>query len=181
MGNYSELMELEKLVYSCRKCPELNVKEPYTALFGQGNPDAKIMFVAQSPCELCVIKQKVFYKGSGAVLDMVLENIGEDRSTVYITNVCKCHTPNNRVNTKEEIENCRPFLDKEIEIVKPKIIVPLGKQAFDWFGCSAWLKREKRDGYDLYPVSHPARIARRPDLLVDYLRGFDWLKEVIEK
>jgi len=59
--------------------------------------------------------------------------------------------------------------------------VPLGKQAFDWFGCSAWLKRQKRDGYDLYPVSHPARIARRSDLLDDYLRWFDWLKEVIGK
>ncbi len=172
-----ELSELEDEVYNCRKCPGLNIEKPHTAVMGQGNPDARLMFVAQNPCELCAIYNKIFYKGSGEVLDKGLSRIGENRETVYITNVCKCHTPKNRRNNKIEIDNCRPFLEKEIEIIKPEIIVPLGKQAFNWFDCSDWYKMEERDDYKIYPVSHPAFIIRNQEMLDEYLEKWNLLKD----
>lgn len=173
-----ELLELEDEVYNCRKCPGFNIEKPYTAVMGQGNPDARLMFVAQNPCELCAVERKIFYKGSGEVLDKCLSRIGENRLTVYITNVCKCHTPKNRKNNKQEIDNCRPFLEKEIEIIKPEIIVPLGKQAFSWFGCADWYKMIERADYKIYPVSHPAFISRNLDLLNEYLEKWDALKKI---
>lgn len=172
-----ELAELEDEVYNCRKCRGLNIEKPHTAVMGQGNPDARLMFVAQNPCELCAVERKIFYKGSGEVLDKGLNRIGENRSTVYITNVCKCHTHKNRRNNKQEIDNCRPFLEKEIAIIKPEIIVPLGKQAFNWFGCRDWYKMEKRNNHKIYPVSHPAFIIRNLDLLDEYLEKWDVLKD----
>jgi len=172
-----ELAEIEKLVYNCRKCRGLNIEKPHTAVMGQGNPDGRLMFVAQNPCELCAIYRKIFYKGSGEVLDKGLSRIGENRSTVYITNVCKCHTHKNRRNNKQEIDNCRPFLEKEIAIIKPEIIVPLGKQAFNWFGCRDWYKMEKRNNHKIYPMSHPAFIIRNPEMLDEYLEKWDVLKD----
>lgn len=172
-----ELTEIEKLVYNCRKCSELNIKLPNTSLMGQGNPEARLMFVAQNPCELCAIERKIFYKGSGEVLDKGLCRISENRLTVYITNVCKCHTPNNRKIRKLEIDNCKPFLEKEIEIIKPEIIVPLGKKAFNWFDCVDWYKMIERDDYKIYPMSHPAFIIRNSDLLDEYLEKWDVLKD----
>lgn len=171
-----ELAELEDEVYNCRKCSGLNIEKPHTAVMGQGNPDARLMFVAQNPCDLCAIYRKIFYKGSGEVLDKGLQRIGENRSTVYITNVCKCHTPKNRRNNKQEIDNCRPFLEKEIKIIRPEIIVPLGKQAFNWFDCADWYKMEERNNHKIYPVSHPAFIIRNLDLLDEYLEKWDLLR-----
>ena len=171
-----ELTEIEKLVNNCRKCPELNIKIPNTSLMGQGDPDARLMFVAQNPCELCTVESKIFYKGSGDVLDKGLDIICENRKTVYITNVCKCHTPNNRKIRKLEIDNCKPYLEKEIEIIKPEIIVPLGKKAFNWFECTNWNKIIKRDDYQIYPMSHPAFIIRKPELLKEYLEKWEILK-----
>ncbi len=172
-----ELAEIEKLVYNCRKCSELNIELPNTSLMGQGDPEARLMFVAQNPCELCTIERKIFYKGSGEILDKGLCRINENRSTVYITNICKCHTPNNRKIRKLEIDNCKPFLEKEIETIKPEIVVPLGKKAFNWFECIDWNKMIMRDDYKIYPMSHPAFIIRNSDLLDEYLEKWDVLKE----
>ena len=177
MTKISELKALEEEIKSCRKCLGLNVKSPCIALAGQGNPDARLMFVAQSPCELCAIKQKVFYKGSGDILDLCLHRIKESSDSVYITNICKCHTPNNRPNKKLEIENCKPFLEKEIEIIKPEIIVALGKQAADWFGITNWNKFESWRGKTVYTIAHPAFIMRNPNLRAEYFKALDVLKK----
>lgn len=176
MNKKYEIRKLKKMVRKCRKCPGLNIKKPNIALMGQGNPDARLMFVAQSPCELCALKQKIFYKGSGVILDKGLKRINESRKTVYVTNVCKCHTPNNRRNTASEIQNCREYLEKEIEIVEPEIIVALGKEAYKWFKCSEWGEMEKRENYYVYALAHPAFIIRRPYLLDEYLKEWDVLK-----
>ncbi len=171
------IRKLEKIVCKCRRCLELNIKSPNIALMGQGNPDARLMFVAQSPCELCALKQKIFYKGSGVILDKGLKRINESRKTVYITNVCKCHTPHNRRNNTSEINNCSQYLEREIEIVEPEIIVALGKEAFKWFKCSEWNEMEKRENYNVYALTHPAFIIMRAYLLEEYLSEWEMLKE----
>ncbi len=177
MNKRKEMGKIKKMVKSCRRCPRLNIAPPNIALMGQGNPDARLMFVAQSPCELCALKQKIFYKGSGVILDKGLKRINESRKTVYITNVCKCHTPNNRRNTVSEINNCSQYLEKEIKVVEPEIIVALGKEAFKWFECSKWNEMEKRETYKVYALTHPAFIIRRAYLLNKYLKEWEMLKE----
>jgi len=176
-NNGGELKAVETDIKNCRKCPEFNIKSPYISLAGQGNPDARLMFVAQSPCELCAVRQKVFYKGSGEIFDMCLREINEKRSSVFITNVCKCHTPNNRPNNKAEIDNCRHFLEKEIEIINPKIIIALGKQAKDWFGITDWNKFEDWQGRVVYALAHPAFIMRNPGMKGEYFKAWDALKK----
>lgn len=99
------------------------------ALCGEGNLNAKLMLVAQAPGENEDREGVMFIGPSGKVLDELLSKTGIDRKEVYMTNLVKCMLPKYRRPKKDEIESCSRFLDREIELVNPKVIVPLGHYA----------------------------------------------------
>lgn len=144
---------------------------------GQGNTNARVMLVAQAPGQEEDRRGEMFLGRSGQVLNRLLETAGVRRSQFYMTNLLKCVVPKNGKPREWEIERCAPFLEREIEIVAPEIIVPLGYYAtrhlLTEYGVT--LPPDRKDythiygvlhyaaGQKLYPLTHPAALLYRPD------------------
>lgn len=125
----TELEVLRKEVCDCKKCPELASTRTQT-VFADGNPGANLMIVGEAPGFNEDKKGLPFVGDAGELLDNILRACGWDRQKdVYITNTIKCRPPSNREPTEEESINCRGYLDKQIELVKPKFLLLLGSVA----------------------------------------------------
>ncbi|MGB7219633.1 MAG: uracil-DNA glycosylase [Vicinamibacterales bacterium] len=137
-------------------------------VFGVGSPTAELMFVGEAPGHDEDVQGIPFIGRAGQLLTKIIEAIGLKRDDVYIANVIKCRPPENRNPEPDEIETCEPFLFQQIDIIKPKVIVALGK-----FGAQTLLKTlepisklrgrvfEYR-GSKLVPTFHPAYLLRNP-------------------
>lgn len=101
-------------------------------VIGEGSYDAHILFIGEAPGKNEAATGKPFCGASGKVLDQLLEGIGLDRKTVYITNIVKDRPPENRDPKPEEIELYAPFMDRQIEIIQPKVIATLGRFAMEY-------------------------------------------------
>lgn len=98
-------------------------------VFGVGRPDAELMFVGEGPGEQEDLKGEPFVGRAGQLLTQLIEGIGLTRADVYIANVVKCRPPGNRDPRPDEIEACAPWLDRQLELIRPKVIVTLGNFA----------------------------------------------------
>ena len=139
-------------------------------VFGSGNPNAELMFVGEAPGADEDEQGEPFVGRAGQLLTKIIEAIGMQRSDVFIANVIKCRPPNNRPHEPDEIATCEPFLFKQIDAIKPKVIVALGTHA-----AHALLKVDTtisklrgqvidyRGGIKLIPTFHPAYLLRSPD------------------
>ena len=103
------------------------------AVLGEGNPHAEIMFIGEAPGQKEDELGRPFVGAAGQFLDQLLESIGLKRADVYISNVVKYRPPGNRDPTPEEKEQCMPWLKQEIALIKPAVIVPLGRHALGHF------------------------------------------------
>jgi len=130
MNKQKEMETLTKEIQDCKKC-DLN-KTRKNPVVGEGSLNAKIMFIGEAPGFNEDKKGRPFVGQAGKILDELLESINLKREEVYITNVLKCRPPNNRNPIKEEIKSCAPYLSRQIEIIKPKIICCLGNFATDF-------------------------------------------------
>ncbi len=122
------LAELEREVHDCTRCPLFSGRT--NTVFGVGDPNADLMFVGEGPGQQEDLKGEPFVGRSGQLLDRLLaEEIGIGRDRVYIANVVKCRPPGNRDPLPGEIESCRPFLEQQIDVIAPKVVVTLGNFA----------------------------------------------------
>lgn len=121
---YQQLKQIKKEVLACRKC--LLYKTRILPVIGEGNHWAKIMLVGEGPGASEAKTGRPFCGDAGKVLDQLLKEAGIKRKEIYITNILKDRPPNNRDPKKEEIEVCTPYLERQIEIIQPKIIGTLG-------------------------------------------------------
>jgi len=122
-----EMVKLEAVaseVRACRRCGLWKTRR--NAVPGEGNPEAKIMFVGEAPGYWEDVKGRPFVGAAGKFLDTLLAEAGLQRSQVFIGNVLKCRPPGNREPAPAEVEACTPFLDRQILAIKPKLIVTLG-------------------------------------------------------
>ncbi|HEB99736.1 MAG TPA: uracil-DNA glycosylase [Thiotrichales bacterium] len=119
--------ELETLVRECRRC-ELHRSRTQT-VFGVGNPEADWLVIGEAPGAEEDRRGEPFVGRAGQLLDAMLKAIGLDRTTVYIANILKCRPPNNRDPRPEEVEQCKPWLDRQIELIRPRIILAVGRIA----------------------------------------------------
>lgn len=158
------LNELENYVKNCKKC-DLH-KGRNHAVFGQGNPKAKIMFIGEGPGYHEDMQGLAFVGPAGQLLTKALESIGLSREEVYIANIVKCRPPNNRNPLKEEMQTCKDYLRYQVKIIQPKIIVCLGAVAAvniidDHFritkGRGQWIQRKS---FWIMPTFHPAAVLR---------------------
>ncbi|MBU4301456.1 MAG: uracil-DNA glycosylase [Actinobacteria bacterium] len=135
-------------------------------VFGDGNPEAELMFVGEAPGRAEDAQGLPFVGPAGRLLDRLLDDIGLVRGDVYITNVVKCRPPGNRDPLPEETEVCGPFLQDQIELIGPKILCALGRVAAGlMMGKGVQITRihgQRFDGpgYFLVPVLHPAAALR---------------------
>ncbi|WP_457677687.1 uracil-DNA glycosylase [Thermovibrio sp.] len=115
------LEEEAKRCCKCRLC-----KTRHNVVFGEGDPNTNLMFVGEAPGEQEDLQGRPFVGRAGQLLTKFLNIYGVSRDEVYITNVVKCRPPNNRNPAPDEIEACYPFLEKQMELISPKVILCLG-------------------------------------------------------
>ena len=151
----------------CSRC-KLHTLGRKQVVFGVGNPNADLMFVGEAPGADEDIQGEPFVGRAGQLLTKIIEAINLRREDVYIANVIKCRPPQNRNPEPDEVEQCEPFLFRQIDVIKPKVIVALGK-----FAAQCLLKTTEpitrirgreyryRDAI-LMPTYHPAYLLRNP-------------------
>lgn len=121
------LEDIENEIKKCRKCRLWKYRK--NAVAGEGNANAELMFIGEAPGKNEDEQGKPFVGKAGQFLNEVLKENGIKRNNVYITNVVKCRPPNNRDPLPDEINACSPYLEKQIDLIRPKIIVTLGRFA----------------------------------------------------
>ena len=148
-------------------CPRCGLARTRTrVVFGEGSPDAELMVVGEAPGENEDRQGRPFVGKAGKLLDLLLMTVGFPRESVYICNVLKCRPPGNRNPQPDEVEACSPYLLKQVELVKPRIIV-----AFGTFAAQTLLgtdisigrlrgKLHQYQGIPLIPTYHPAALLR---------------------
>ncbi len=150
-----------------RSCPRCRLAQTRTqTVFGEGDPDAQVFFIGEGPGEKEDLSGRPFVGPAGHKLDEMIGAMGLSRAQVYIANVVKCRPPGNRAPAPDETETCTPFLDRQIEIVRPRVIVTLGLPATRFItrteqGISRvrgqWFAYR---GIKVMPTFHPAYILR---------------------
>ena len=161
---------LEKLREQALKCHLCELSKSRTnVVFGEGSPNAAVMFVGEGPGATEDSMGRPFVGRSGELLTKMIENVLLiPRSEVYIANIVKCRPPNNRVPTPTEAHTCQPFLNRQIELVKPKIIITLGGTAYHYLtGDETGITKvrgtlHQQHGYTLIPTYHPSFLLRNP-------------------
>jgi DNA polymerase len=183
MNNKKEQLEKlkEDLESKAGKLPF--IEKPTDVIFGEGNSDAKIMFIGEAGGFWEAKLRRPFVGNAGKLLDQLLSSVKLNRNEVYISNVVKARPPANRDPLSEEIEAFRPYLDKEIEIIQPKIIVTLGRFSMAKFipegkisqihGQARFVEFNGRK-YIVIPMFHPAAALRSLEVM-DKIKG-DFLK-----
>jgi uracil-DNA glycosylase family 4 len=161
----SELTELCEGIKTCQEC--ILAQGRTNAVPGEGPEDADIMFIGEGPGFHEDRQGRPFVGAAGKYLEELLETIGLTREDVYITNVVKCRPPGNRDPQVEEIEACRPYLDTQIELIRPHLIVTLGRFSMQRYFPGASISRihgqPKRVGNVIYyPMFHPAAALHQP-------------------
>jgi len=166
-GVDSAFSELYQEIADCPNCPLARTRTQTVP--GAGPASAQLMFIGEGPGAREDEQGLPFVGPAGRFLDDLLDSIGLSRETVYICNVVKCRPPGNRDPEPEEIAECRPFLDRQIEILDPKVIATLGRVSMArWFpGTTIGRvhgKPKPVDGRLVVPMYHPAAALHRGDL-----------------
>lgn len=158
-----------KLEAEAKDCTACNLAKTRTqVVFGVGNHKARWMLIGEAPGEQEDLKGEPFVGRAGKLLDEMLFAIGTSRQEVYITNTIKCRPPNNRDPKPEEIQACRPFLEKQIELISPELILAVGRiAAQSLLETKAPLSRlrgkvHRYRGIPLVVLYHPAYLLRNP-------------------
>jgi len=169
----------------CTRC-KLHALGRTQIVFGVGNPNADLMFVGEAPGADEDIQGIPFVGRAGQLLTKIIEAIALTRDDVYIANVIKCRPPQNRNPEADEVATCEPFLFRQIDIIKPKVIVALGK-----FAAQALLRtldpisRLRGRVYDyrgakLIPTFHPAYLLRNPSSKREVWEDMKLAKRLLE-
>jgi len=178
------LVEIRAEIAQCTKCPLANGRK--NTVPGEGPADAEIMFIGEGPGFYENEQGKPFVGQAGKFLDELLESAGLKRERVFITNVVKCRPPGNRDPEPIELEACATYLDRQITILNPKVIVTLGRHSMGKYlpnakisqihGRSAWVR-----GQLIVAMYHPAAGLHQPNLKSTIVADFRRLPEIIEQ
>ena len=174
-----ELGSMRRTVSRCRKCGLAATRTK--TVFGEGAPDAEVVLVGEAPGAREDASGRPFVGRAGELLTRMLASIGLAREKVYITNVLKCRPPNNRDPRPAEVESCEPYLLRQIDLIRPRLIVTFGRHA-----AQTLLKTDRGIGklrgkfYDYHGVAliatfHPAYLLRNP---ADKRKAWEDLKKV---
>ena len=179
MGDYDKLVQE---IDSCVKCALSRGRT--RSVPGSGATDADIMFIGEGPGYYEDQQGVPFVGAAGNLLNEMLASIRLSRRDVYITNMIKCRPPNNRDPFPAEISACSGYLDRQIEMIKPKVIVALGRFSFAKFFPTETISRARGkprlwNGLVVYPMYHPAAALHNPNLRPALERDFARLPGLI--
>lgn len=182
------LDQVAKRVASCQKCPLY--KTATNPVPGNGSPDAQIMFVGEAPGMNENLKGIPFCGAAGHLLDELLVTIGLSRDKVFVANMLKHRPPNNRDPLPEEMEACKEYLDEQLVIIKPKVIVTLGRFAMTKFLPFGKISVDHGRGklvdyegirYIFIPMFHPAAALRTSAVEQQLKEDFKKIPSEIER
>jgi DNA polymerase len=180
------LAAIREVLGPCTRC-KLSGLGRQQIVFGVGNPNADLMFVGEAPGADEDVKGEPFVGRAGQLLTKIIEAIDLRREDVYIANVIKCRPPQNRNPEPDEVEQCEPFLFRQIDTIRPKVIVALGK-----FAAQCLLKTTEpitkirgreftyRDAI-LIPTYHPAYLLRTPSAKRDVWEDMKRVRELLRQ
>ncbi len=160
-----ELAELRAELGDCRRCGLCEQRNKI--VFGEGNPEAPVVFVGEGPGAEEDRSGRPFVGRAGALLTRMIEALEWTRDDVYICNIVKCRPPRNRDPKPDEIATCRPFLDRQLQIIQPRVIVSLGRPATSTLlGRNVAITKlrgswQEWNGVPLMPTYHPAYVLRQ--------------------
>jgi len=188
-----EMMRIEGEIKNCKKCSLY--KSRNKPVPGEGSLEPKIFFIGEAPGAQEDATGRPFVGAAGRLLTTLIEEIGLKRDDVYITNVVKCRPPHNRDPSREEIEACKPYLIRQLELMKPSLIVTLGRHAanvISEFMNKKFRSMTKEHGkrYDttilgfksvVIHTYHPAAALYNPSLLDSLREDFKIIKDVLKK
>ena len=159
------LEELRDFIGDCKRCKLWRGRTHL--VFGEGNPQARLVFVGEGPGKDEDMEGRPFVGEAGKLLTRIIENgMGLEREDVYICNVVKCRPPKNRVPERDEIEACLPFLRRQLEIINPEVICALGLTATRSLMDRPFVMNRERGNWVSYkdvpmmPTYHPAYLLR---------------------
>ena len=166
-GSMRDLATLKQFLAGCPRCKLAKTRT--NIVFGQGNPKAELMFVGEAPGREEDEQGLAFVGRAGQLLTKIVEAIGRKREDVWICNILKCRPPNNRNPERDEVESCIPFLEEQIRLISPRVIVTLGT-----FAAQALLATDEpigrlrghwqnARGVRVLPTFHPAFLLRSPE------------------
>ena len=164
--NAASPAELYDRIHECLKCALGQTRKMF--VFGTGNQRADVMFIGEAPGADEDAKGEPFVGRAGQLLNKIIEAVGMKREEVYICNILKCRPPNNRDPLPSEMETCSPYLLKQIDLLKPKFIICLGRISAQWLlrtseSLSALRGRTHEfRGSSLIVTYHPAALLRNP-------------------
>lgn len=182
----AELDELRRTAESCTVCRLAETRT--TVVFGVGDPEADIMFVGEAPGRNEDLQGEPFVGAAGRLLTGLLGEIGLARDDVYIANVLKCRPPGNRDPLPDEIEACKGYLRRQLELVEPRVVVTLGNFATKLLlRTETGISRLRGHAYPwwrgstLVPTYHPAAALRGGDRIAGLMRAdFALVRSVLE-
>lgn len=158
--------------------------QPANLVFGEGSPDCDVMFIGEAPGFHEDRLKRPFVGRGGQLLDECIKSIGWKREDVYITNIIKRRPPENRDPLPDEIEKYKPYLARQIEIINPKIIVPLGRFAMNYFLPEAKITRDQGRVFRIgewlvVPMLHPAAALRGTEVMNQFRETFKKLPAIV--
>ena len=181
MDKEAELKKLEAEMVADKSLP-LNTN----LVFGEGNPDCEVLFIGEAPGMNEDMQKRPFVGRAGQLLRKNIRALGWKESDVYITNIVKRRPPENRDPLPEEIEAYKPYLTRQIEIIAPKIIVPLGRFSMNYFLPLAKITRDQGKlfnvgKYFILPMLHPAAALRGNENMKMFEDTFMRLPQALKK
>ena len=167
MSDMDSLEEIDQRVRTCNDCPLGSSRT--NAVPGEGPAGAKVMFIGEGPGFHEDRQGRPFVGPAGGFLQGLLESIGLSRQDVFIANMVKCRPPNNRDPLPAEITACSKYLDRQIELINPDLLVTLGRFSLAKFFPKETITRARGrvrnvDGRNVYPIMHPAAALHRQEL-----------------
>jgi len=179
-----DMNALADIAAGCHLC-ELS-KNRQKVVFGEGNPKTDLLFIGEGPGAMEDSTGRPFVGRAGEVLTKMIENVLHmARSEVYIANIVKCRPPNNRVPHESEAMNCRPYLQRQIELIQPKLIVTLGATAYRYLtNDDSPISRVRgtviqAEGYQIIPTFHPSYLLRNPSAKKEALEDLLKVKSLL--
>jgi DNA polymerase len=178
------LQTLSEEIAKCRLC---RLSESRThAVPGEGNQAADVVFVGEGPGKFEDAEGRPFVGMAGRYLDRLLGGIGWSREQVYITNIIKCRPPDNRDPRPDEVAACRPYLERQLEVIRPRLVVTLGRHALGWFLPGEKISRVhgevvEMSPYALLPLYHPSAAIRFRERRLALEEAFKRIPEVLER
>lgn len=182
------LRGIKQSILDNKVCPEL-AAQATQLVFGEGSPDAELLFIGEAPGKNEDMQGKPFVGAAGKFLNEMLESVGLNRDDVYITNIVKYRPPNNRDPLPDEKAAFLPYLQAQIEVIQPKLVIPLGRHSMNCFLPDLQISKvhgqPKRFRGQVYmPLYHPAAAlyngGMRNILLEDFARIPSILKKIQE-